>query len=277
MSEIPYERIEEANEGLQRFHFRIENTLGTIFEGELDFAKGQQYVQIGLASESFPIAEIFWVGEKGYGRQLHPNIWFSLRGKPFPNYLQSALRTLMDGSVISTGEEENFWIVDIQPKDFPPRDNPEHFYRSIFGELVDPQHKEFLERVIELSRSAEVKMRMRISRGDLLIQGLTVKGQAREIRSELTAAFSPSETVIPPFLTRHGNSLMKDSRFPSQCCFSDFRQLVAGPASGATLHGHNDQSTSLRKRKRRRALKNACIRRYTTRNGAPIDSRKETL
>lgn len=192
------EQIVEANQSLLRYHFRIEYTSGVIYEGQIDLAEGRQYVQIGLTPGIFPLAEIFWDGERGYGRQIQSDIWLRIRGGPFPNYLQSALGLLQESNIISSREEGPFWLVDIKPDRIPLRDDPEKFYYDIFGEPEDPPKKDFLERVIEQSQSLEVSLQMRISREDYFIYGLTIQSQAQEMRSELTAAFAPSQMEIPP-------------------------------------------------------------------------------
>jgi len=198
MPEIPFERITEAIQSLERYHFRIEYTPGIIYEGERDLAEGRQYIQIGLTPGIFPVAEIFWEGEKGYGRRLQSNLWLRMQGKPFLNYLQFALSVLLDANIISIRETESFWFVNIQPEHFPPRDRLEELYRDILGQTIDFEKGEFLERLIEQSQSLEINLQLKISREDYLIYGFTVQCRAQEMQVELTAAFSQSQMDVPP-------------------------------------------------------------------------------
>jgi hypothetical protein len=192
------EEIVEANQSLQRYHFRLAYNPGIIYEVEMDQEHGRQYIQIGLTPEIFPEAEVFWDGEKGYGRPLQSDFWLGMQGKPFPNLLQLAVKALQEGHIVSVREEASFWSVSIEPRPDAQRHDPVEFYRTVFGEPTDPEHEEFLEQLIELSQELAANLQMRISREDYLISEVTVQSRARDIHTEMMATFGPSHIEVPP-------------------------------------------------------------------------------
>lgn len=197
MTKIPFDRIAKANKSLERYHFRIENIPGFVYDGDIDLVENRQYVQIGLLPGVFPQAEIFWIGEKGYGRLKEAKNWFNIRGKPFPNYLEFAIELLKDADIVSVIEEGPFWLIEIHPSSFPLRDDPDSIFRNFLGHPEFTKKKEFLERLIKLSRSFEVILQMRISLEDYLIYGLNVQSQVQANKFELNMVFNPSQIDVP--------------------------------------------------------------------------------
>jgi hypothetical protein len=195
---IPIQQITEATQSVKRYHFRMEySPAGVIYEGDIDVAQNRQHIQLAATPEEFPSAEIFWEGDSGYGRILEANRWVRLSGGPSPDYLQSALETLDEKQIISTTEEGEFWLVDIQPPSLPIRDDPEAFYLSVFGEPADPEAKAFHDRWIELARRLDVSLQMKVSRQDYLVSQVTLQTKTGDIPGRLTLSFSPIEADLP--------------------------------------------------------------------------------
>lgn len=192
------EEIVEANQSLRRYHFRMAYIPGIIYEGEMDLEEGRQYIQIGLTPEAFPEAEIFWEGERGYGRRLESDFWLRMQGEPFPNLLQLAVKALLEGRIVSVREEGAFWSIDIESSPDAQRHDPAEFYHAVFGEPADREQEEFLAQLIELSQELEASLQMRISREDYSISEVTVQSQARDIRTGMVATFGPSQMEISP-------------------------------------------------------------------------------
>lgn len=199
MADIDFEKIEKSIRSIKQYHFSILNIPGVIYEGEIDIANNQQYIQIGFEPGIFPLAEIFWVGDTGFGRKIESNHWFKVRGDPLPNYLQFALQLLQKGNMISIKKEEAFWIIEIQPASIPIYDDPKKFYRRIFNELKGPKKKEFIERVIKLSQGTEFSTRIRISSEDYMISTISIQVKTQKFQSESITTFSKSQMeIIPP-------------------------------------------------------------------------------
>jgi hypothetical protein len=225
MATLTFDQIVKANQSIERYHIGIEYSNGVIYEGELDFAENRQYILIGLSNEKFPIAEIFWIGEKGYGHRPESESWLSI-SSPLPNYLQLALKQLQEGNIVSAREEDNFLVVDVVTDNLPPRDNPDEFYRNIFREPADTGEKEFLDHLVELSRSLEVNIQMRINHENLLIYNLTVQGRVQEMYSEMTAAISPSEKEIPSLPGEASQLATPHSEIPMEALLFDLPKIA---------------------------------------------------
>ena len=201
-SNFKFEEILQVNQSLQRYHFRLEykttDGKGIIYEVEMNLETGRQYIQIGLISEEFPTSEVFWEGERGYGRRLESGFWLCMQGKPFPNLLQLAVKALLAGQIVTARKDGAFWFVDLESSPDSQRHDPADFFHALFGEPAGREQEEFLAQLVELSEELVSSLQMRISCEDYMIAEVTVQSQARDIRTRMVATFGPSQMEVHP-------------------------------------------------------------------------------
>ncbi len=118
---------------------------------------------------------MLWIGENGFGRRVGSNTWFSLLGKPFPDYLELVVGLIEDNIIISEREDEQFFIVKIALN----FNNSElEAYEKLFSaafEKLKIQNRDLLNRMVGIIQHLSLIADIRISREDFLIKEITAQ------------------------------------------------------------------------------------------------------
>lgn len=190
-------QVVEANLAVRRYGYHMELTPGVIYKGLFDADEGRQYIRLSLTSESFPQAEAFWDGDKGYGRWLDRQDWWRLLPDSPPNYLRLAAQLLQAADIVSTHEEGPFWIAMLTVERLPIQENPKAFFRAMMGDPENTEQEEFLRQAIELSREVTTQLEIRVHRENMRIVAVNGRAKAGDHQSQLLLELQPVAEPLP--------------------------------------------------------------------------------
>ena len=178
------------------YHFRMALTPGIWYEGELDFTEGRQHFEVGLTGQSRS-GEIYWLGPKGMGHLIGTNFWMKLTGQPMVDIRRSVFDFLVQGPVVSSREEGEYWRVDFGTIPPPHLEDSERIVRNMARSGCCGDEQAFMRRFAEIRGSSQIRVFVTISRRDFSIAGLTTEytGPNRSIRMDVS--FSSPKASIP--------------------------------------------------------------------------------
>lgn len=201
MVQLPIETIANAIQQITLYGFRLEYP-GVFHTAQIDLSSNAQHIQLGLLPDSNPIAEIYWLNNQGYGRQLEAGEWFNIQGSPFPNFLSYTLDLIQSGDILEI-EDEDGWTIHLNPTYCPPRDDPELFYHEILSGISCFNNPEFLERIITISRELNVSMIIKISGNSFLPYEVSVQASIPPYQSQSTARIKFDFEITSPISQHH--------------------------------------------------------------------------
>ena len=115
LNEQLFNEVEEALQGIGRYHLRMEMDDEFVSEGDVDVEEKAIYLTVRVEGEPPREAEVYWIGEKAYGLPHHVGTWFqvSVPGEPV-SYLHAIAGILQTGEVTTVREEnladERCWV-----------------------------------------------------------------------------------------------------------------------------------------------------------------------
>lgn len=209
LNEQLFNEVEEALQGIGRYHLRMEMDDEFVSEGDVDVEEKAIYLTVRVEGEPPREAEVYWIGEKAYGLPHHVGTWFqvSVPGEPV-SYLHAIAGILQTGEVTTVREEnladERCWVFSVTPDLSHLRENAEEFANASFPQLSEGSEKE--KQILATVKQAVTEMEMQaefwISKETHYIKKAILKTLVSDAETQTTYHISdvndPELQISPP-------------------------------------------------------------------------------